>query len=102
MYDITAKQKALEYIINTDKEFLTPAEIAPVLGVDPHSIRITARQRPNLIKFEFTFVGNRMKIPKTPFLRFVGINADNLVGNPASVEMLQPNPQQKGHTTDCR
>ena len=59
---------------NSTKLFLTPAEVAPVLGSDPHTVRCTARQRPDLLGFEFTFSGNRMKIPRIPFLRFCGVD----------------------------
>ena len=64
----------LEEIRTSTKLFLTPAEVAPVLGSDPHTVRCTARQRPDLLGFEFTFSGNRMKIPRIPFLRFLGEN----------------------------
>ena len=77
MADILAKQKALENILATDKAFLTPAEIAPILGVNPHSIRIAARQHPDSLKFDFIVSGNRTKIPRLPFLRYIGINIDN-------------------------
>lgn len=63
----------LEEIKNSDKLFLTPADVAPVMGSDAHTVRCTARQRPELLGFEFTFSGNRMKIPRIPFLRFLGI-----------------------------
>lgn len=63
----------LEEMKNSDKLFLTPAEVAPVLGSDPHTVRCTARQRPELLGFEFTFSGNRMKIPRIPFLRWIGV-----------------------------
>lgn len=63
----------LEDLINIDKHFLTPADISGVLGSNPQTIRVTARQRPDLIGFEYTFVGNRMKIPRIPFLRFMGV-----------------------------
>jgi hypothetical protein len=63
----------LEEIKNSDKLFLTPADVAPVMGSDPHTVRCTARQRPELLGFDFTFSGNRMKIPRIPFLRFCGI-----------------------------
>lgn len=65
--------KTLDDLINMDKAFLTPADICGVLGSNPQTIRVTARQRPDLIGFEFTFVGNRMKIPRIPFLRFIGV-----------------------------
>lgn len=62
----------LEEIRISSKLFLTPSDVAPVLGSDPHTVRCTARQRPELLGFEFTFSGNRMKIPRIPFLRFIG------------------------------
>lgn len=63
----------LEEIKNSDKLFLTPADVAGVMGSSPHAIRCTAKQRPDLLGFEFTFSGNRMKIPRIPFLRFCGV-----------------------------
>lgn len=64
----------LEQLQCSDKHFLTPGDVCGVLGSNPQTIRVTARQRPDLIGFEFTFVGNRMKIPRLPFLRFIGAN----------------------------
>ena len=63
----------MEEMKASDKLFLTPAEVAPVLGSDPHTVRCTARQRPELLGFPFTFSGNRMKIPRLPFLRWMGV-----------------------------
>lgn len=62
----------LEEIKSSTKLFLFPADIAPILQTDPHTIRCTARQRPELLGFEFTFTGNRMKIPRLAFLRWLG------------------------------
>ena len=62
----------LEEIRQSDKMFLIPKDIAGVLKSDPHTIRCTARQRPDLLGFEFTFTGNRMKIPRIAFLRWLG------------------------------
>lgn len=64
----------LEEIINSNKMFLSAADIAVVMGSDPHTVRCTARQRPELLGFPFTFSGNRMKIPRIPFLRFCGVD----------------------------
>lgn len=61
----------LEEIRRSDKAFLTPGDIAPVLGSDPQTIRVTARTAPERIGFPFTFTGNRMKIPRVPFLIFM-------------------------------
>ena len=62
----------VEEIKASKKPFLIPAEVASVLKSDPHTIRCTARQRPELLGFEFTFIGNRMKIPRVAFLRWLG------------------------------
>ena len=62
----------LEEIKSSTKEILYPADIAPILQANPHSIRCTAKQRPELLGFEFTFTGNRMKIPRLAFLRWLG------------------------------
>ena len=62
----------IEELKKSEKAFLTPAEIAPVLQSDPQTLRVTARQRPDLLGFDFTFTGNRMKIPRLAFLRWLG------------------------------
>ena len=54
-----------------NREWLTPAQVAPVLGADPHYIRIQARQRPDLLGFPVVVVGTRTKIPRKPFLRYM-------------------------------
>lgn len=64
--------KTIAEIRACDKIFLTPTDVCGVLGCDPQTIRVMARQRPDLIGFSFTFTGNRMKIPRIPFLRFLG------------------------------
>ena len=63
--------KTLEELREIDKPFLTPEDISGVLGSNPQTIRVTAHQRPDLIGYPFTFAGNRMKIPRIPFFRFV-------------------------------
>ena len=67
--------EALEHIICTDNLLLTPKDIAPLLGTTPQTIRQTARDNPQLIGFPFTYCGKQMKIPKQPFLEFIGIGA---------------------------
>ena len=64
--------KTLAEIKACEKAFLTPDEVSGVLGSNPHTIRVMARQRPDMLGFPFTFTGNRMKIPRIPFLRFLG------------------------------
>ena len=62
----------LEEIKNSDRLWLTPAEVAPVVGCDPNQIRNTAQSAPHLLGFPVTVVGTRTKIWRKPFLAFIG------------------------------
>ena len=64
----------LEEIKASNKAVLSVQDVSRVLELDPHTLRCTARQRPELLGFPFVFSGNRMKIPRIPFLRFLGID----------------------------
>lgn len=63
----------LEEIKNSDKTVLTANDVAPVLRCDPQCIRIMARENPALLGFPVTVVGSRTKIPRLPFLRYMGV-----------------------------
>ena len=52
-------------------ETLTPAQVASVLGVDQDTLRGQARAAPELLRFPTVCVGNRVRIPKQAFLRFM-------------------------------
>jgi hypothetical protein len=62
---------SLDDLKRLDREFLTPAQVAEVLGCDPHGIRVWARQRPEGLGFPVCLVGSRVKIPKRPFIQFM-------------------------------
>jgi len=69
-----AKQYTLpELAQKADREFFTPQEVSFVLGSDPQTIRLQARLRPELLNFPVIVMGNRVKIPRIPFLRYMGI-----------------------------
>lgn len=58
----------LAEIRSSDKAVLTPAEVAPVLGVKPQSIRAAD---PCDLGFPVCRIGTRTLIPRKPFLAFV-------------------------------
>lgn len=62
----------LDEIRNSTKEVLTPAEVAEVLGCDPQDVRVQARTAPEKLGFPVCVIGTRTKIPRVPFLRFMG------------------------------
>lgn len=53
------------------KDALTPSDVAPVLGCDPHYIRVAARQCPERLGFPVVLIGNRTKIPRIAFIKFM-------------------------------
>ena len=62
-----------ELIGKVDKEFFTAQDVCGVLNCDPQNIRDTARQRPYLLGFPVVLMGSRVRIPRIPFLRFMGV-----------------------------
>ena len=62
----------LEEVRTSTKPMLTPADVAEILGSDPHSIRLQAKREPDKLGFPVCVVGNRVKIPRTGFLRWYG------------------------------
>ena len=66
----------LDEIRASEKTFLTPADVAGVLAADAQSIRLQAREFPEALGFPVICVRNRVKIPRKPFLRFLGEEAE--------------------------
>ena len=61
----------LDEIRGMDREFLTPAQIAPILGCDAQDVRVAARQRPELLGFAVCVIGSRVKVPRRAFIRWM-------------------------------
>lgn len=62
---------ALEAIKAKDDLMITPADAAPVLGVDPQSIRLQAEEDPRMLGFRVSRIGGRTLIPRLPFISWV-------------------------------
>lgn len=61
----------IEEMKRSKKEHLSPQDVAEVLRSNPQSVRVQARQRPELLGFPVTVVGNRVKIPRRAFLKYI-------------------------------
>jgi len=61
----------LEELRASTKPMLTPADVAPVLGVNPYSINIQARDDPASLGFPVARIGCRVKIPREGFLAWM-------------------------------
>lgn len=62
----------LDEIKASDKSVLTPAEVAEVLGCDAQDVRIQARLSPEKLGSPVIIIKSRTKIPRIPFLRYMG------------------------------
>ena len=60
-----------EQIRNIDTDFLLATDIAPILGVDPQSIRVAAKQYPERLGFAVCVIGTRVLIPRLAFVRWM-------------------------------
>lgn len=63
---------SLDEIRKSTKATIRPIDAAAVLGCNPQCIRIMAREAPERLGFPVFCVGNRVKIPRLPFLAFMG------------------------------
>lgn len=69
-----ARNMTLLEIEMCGKDFLTPNDVAPVLKVHPYNISLAARDCPETLGFPVCRIGTRTKIPRIPFLRFMGVD----------------------------
>lgn len=65
----------LDEIRALDRPMLLATEVAPVLGCDPQWVRDTARDNPKSLGFPTVRIGTRTRIPRIPFLAYMGYAA---------------------------
>ena len=65
------ERMTLDQIAEMTAEVLTPAQVASILHLDQDTIRGQAREAPWLLGFPVICAGNRVKVPRLPFLRFM-------------------------------
>lgn len=61
----------LDEIRNYQRDYLTPAQVAEVLGCDPQDVRVAAKVHPERLGFNVSIVGSRIKIPRLAFIRWM-------------------------------
>lgn len=62
----------LDDIRASSRIYLSPADIAPILQCDPHSIRVQAHQDPSALGYPVIVIGRRIRIPRVPFIQYLG------------------------------
>lgn len=62
----------LDDIRAMSKPTILASEAAQVLGCNPQWLRLMAREQPEKLGFPVCCIGSRVKIPRKPFLAFLG------------------------------
>lgn len=57
--------------LTAEKDFLTPDDVAGVIGCSAQSIRIQAREDPRMLGFPICVIGTRTYIPREGFIRWL-------------------------------
>lgn len=63
---------AIDEIRACDSPTITPEMAAKALGMQPQSIRVAAEKQPERLGFPVIRTGRRTRIPRIPFLRYLG------------------------------
>jgi hypothetical protein len=71
----------LNEVRRSEKLFLTPTDIAPILGVHPYSINLQAQDDPAKLGFPVVVIRRRVKIPRLRFLEWIGGEKNELLHN---------------------
>ena len=66
----TGEDMTIEDIKKSDKEILTPSDVATVLGCDPNTIRLQAKADILSLGFPAAKIGTRIRIPKAGFVNW--------------------------------
>lgn len=76
VFYINAKK---ERRIAVDRDCLTAHEVARVLKCDAQCLRSQIRSDPDSVGFPTTRIKHRIRIPKNPFLAFMGMTEETLI-----------------------
>lgn len=58
-------------ILESNKDFLIPKDVAPVLNCDPYNINVQAKEDPSKLGFPIVIIGTRIRIPRLAFIRWM-------------------------------
>lgn len=64
------RKNMLDALRISDKLFLTPVEVAPILGCRPHNINLQVKDDASKLGFPVSKIGVNVKIPRAAFLKW--------------------------------
>ena len=62
---------SFQEIVESDKHFLIPADVAEVLGCKPYSINCQAQEDPGKLGFPVCIMGTSVRIPRLAFIHWM-------------------------------
>ena len=78
---MTSQQEAIRQIQLSDETTITPAMAAKAIGCNPMWIRFVAKNDPVRLGFRVIRLNSRVKIPRIPFLEYLGFKEEEETGN---------------------
>ena len=63
----------LQELLKSSKIWITPADVSSVLQCDPQCIRVQAQKDPSMLGYPVIVIGSRVRIPRIPFLKYLGV-----------------------------
>ena len=64
----------MDDLLKIDRDYLLPTEVATYLHVHPQALRKKIREDNNFLGTRAIVIGKMIKIPKIPFLRYMGMD----------------------------
>lgn len=77
------KRMTLNDLLMMDTPVIPGTWAAQAMGMDPTRLIGYAREKPHLVSFPFQMSGNRMKVPRVPFLKWLLGCTDEEIKNKA-------------------
>jgi hypothetical protein len=63
--------KTLAELEADTRDFVSPADVAQIIGIRPYAINLCARDNPEALGFPVVRVNSRVRIPRLAFIKFV-------------------------------
>ena len=73
-----SKRMTLDDLLQMNAPVVPGTWIAQTMGMDSTRLIEYARSRPELVPFPYQLSGNRMKVPRIPFLKWIGITDEEI------------------------
>jgi len=74
----TRKRMTFDDLVRMETLVIPGTWAAEAMGMDPTCLIGYARERPEMLHFPYQLSGNRMKVPRIPFLKFWGVTDEEI------------------------